>query len=198
MSKSLGNFYTLKDLLEKDYAPISIRYLLLSAHYKQQLNFTFKGLEAAKNTVESLLNFVSRLKEVKKGKENKQVNSMIKETRKKFEETMDDNLRINDALVVMFKFISQISKLISENKIGKNNSQAAIDLMLDFDKTLGLNLKEAVKKEKIPKEIEELIKKREEARKRGDWKTADEVRDKIRELGYMIEDTDSGVKWKKV
>ncbi|MDI6798703.1 MAG: cysteine--tRNA ligase [Candidatus Aenigmarchaeota archaeon] len=198
MSKSLGNFYTLRDLLEKGYDAIAIRYLLLSTHYKQQLNFTFKGLEAAKNTVESLLNFVSRLKEIKKGKESRQVKKLIEEIRKKFEEAMDDNLRINDALAAMFKFVNQINRLIAENKIGKNNSKAAIDLILDFDKILGLNLKEAVKEEKLPKGIQELIKKREEARRKGDWKTADEIRNRIKELGYAIEDTKEGVRWKKI
>ncbi|MEM7825323.1 MAG: cysteine--tRNA ligase, partial [Candidatus Aenigmatarchaeota archaeon] len=73
MSKSLGNFYTLRDLIGKGYNPISIRYLLLSTHYKQQLNFTFESLESAKNTVESLFNFLLKLKEIKEGKENKQV-----------------------------------------------------------------------------------------------------------------------------
>ncbi|MEM5793975.1 MAG: cysteine--tRNA ligase [Candidatus Aenigmatarchaeota archaeon] len=198
MSKSLGNFYTLRDLLAKGYDPRAIRYLLLSTHYKQQLNFTFEGLEAAKNTVEKLINFLWKLKEIKGGKENKQVKKMIKETREKFEEAMDDNLRINDALAVMFKFVNQVNKLISQNKIGKKNSKEIIDLILSFDKVLGLNLEEAIKEEKLPEEIQKLLKEREEARKRKDWKLADELREKIKELGYSVEDTPEGPLCKKI
>ncbi|MEM5834658.1 MAG: cysteine--tRNA ligase [Candidatus Aenigmatarchaeota archaeon] len=198
MSKSLGNFYTLRDLLAKGYDPRAIRYLLLSTHYKQQLNFTFEGLEAAKNTVEKLINFLWKLKEIKGEKENKQVKKMIKETRKKFEEAMDDNLRINDALAVMFKFVNQVNKLISQNKIGKKNSEEIIDLILSFDKVLGLNLEEAIKEEKLPEEVQKLLKEREEARKRKDWKLADELREKIKELGYSIEDTPEGPLCKKI
>ncbi len=198
MSKSLGNFYTLRDLLAKGYDPRAIRYLLLSTHYKQQLNFTFEGLEAAKRTVDGLIDFLRRVKEVKGKIENKEVKKLIKETRKKFEEAMDDNLRISDALATMFDFINKINKLISENKIGKKNSKEIINLILDFDKVLGLNLIHALKEEKIPEEIKKLLEEREEARKRKDFKKADEIREKIRKMGYLVEDTKEGPKVKKI
>jgi len=198
MSKSLGNFYTLRDLLAKGYDPRAIRYLLLSTHYKQQLNFTFEGLEAAKRTVDGLIDFLRRVKEVKGKIENKEVKKLIKETRKKFEEAMDDNLRISDALATMFDFINKINKLISQNKIGKKNSKEIINLILDFDKVLGLNLIHALKEEKIPEEIKKLLEEREEARKRKDFKKADEIREKIRKMGYLVEDTKEGPKVKKI
>ena len=197
MAKSLGNFLTLSDLTDKGYDPRAIRYLLMSSHYRQQLNFTFKGLEAAKNTVDGLFDFVRKLKEPD-GKSNPAVKSLIKEAGKKFEEAMDDDIGINVAVASVFEFMNKINKLVAENSMSKENARDVTRLMLKFDKVLGLNLIDATKEEKISKEIEDLIKKREDARKKGDWKTADEIRNKIRELGYVIEDTDSGVKWKKV
>ena len=198
MSKSLGNFYTLRDLLKKGYDPKAIRYVLLSTHYKQQLNFTFESLEAAKNTVDKLFNFIFRLKEIKEGKNNPKIKEMIDKTRQKFEGAMDDNLKINLALASMFDFINKVNKLMDEKKISKENADDTIKLILDFDRILGLNLEEALKEEEIPEEIEKLIKKREEARKRKDWKTADEIREKIKSLGYTLEDTPKGVKCRKI
>ena len=198
MSKSLGNFYTLRDLLKKGYDPKAIRYVLLSTHYKQQLNFTFESLEAAKNTVDKLFNFIFRLKEIKEGKNNPKIKEMINKTRQKFESAMDDNLKINLALASMFDFINKVNKLMDEKKISKENADDTIKLILDFDRILGLNLEKALKEEEIPEEIQKLIKKREEARKRKDWKTADEIREKIKSMGYIVEDTPKGTKVRKV
>ncbi len=198
MSKSLGNFYTLRDLLKKGYDPKAIRYVLLSTHYKQQLNFTFESLEAAKNTVDKLFNFIFRLKEIKEGKNNPKIKEMINKTRQKFESAMDDNLKINLALASMFDFINKVNKLMDEKKISKENADDIIKLILDFDRILGLNLEKALKEEEIPEEIQKLIKKREEARKRKDWKTADEIREKIKSMGYIVEDTPKGTKVRKV
>ena len=198
MSKSLGNFYTLRDLLKKGYDPKAIRYVLLSTHYKQQLNFTFESLEAAKNTVDKLFNFIFRLKEIKEGKNNPKIKEMINKTRQKFESAMDDNLKINLALASMFDFINKVNKLMDEKKISRENADDIIKLILDFDRILGLNLEKALKEEEIPEEIQKLIKKREEARKRKDWKTADEIREKIKSMGYIVEDTPKGTKVRKV
>jgi len=197
MSKSLGNYYTLKDLLNKGYDPLAIRYLLLSSHYKESLNFTFAGLDAAKKTVDNLFDFVRRLKEVK-GKNNLEVKKLVATARKEFENFMDDNLNINLALASMFNFISKINKLIDENNFGKVDAALVEKLILDFDKVLGLNLGK-VKKIKLSKEIEKLIEERERARKKGDYKTSDEARKKLEEkFGIILEDTPEGVRWKKV
>jgi len=198
MSKSLGNFYTLRDLLERGYDPRAIRYLLLSTHYRQQLNFTFQALKAAENTVQNLFDFIARLNEVEEVRENEQVDELIKESRKRFENAMDNDLNISVGLVAIFDLINEVNKLMVEDKIGMKNAKDIISLMLEFDKVLGLGLEEAIREEELPEEIKEMIQKREEARKGKDWKTADEIRAKIKEIGFALEDTPEGVRWKRI
>jgi cysteinyl-tRNA synthetase len=198
MAKSLGNFITLDELLKKGYDPKAIRYLLLSTHYKQQLNFTLASLEAAKKTVESLTDFIKRLKEVKYEKDNPKVKNLIEDVKNSFVKAMDDNLGINAALASIFGFITRINKLIAENNLSKKDSEEIIETILDFDRVLGLEL-DKIKEEHIPKEVSELIKRREAARKVGDFKTADEIRKKILdEFKIIIEDSKDGIKWRKV
>ncbi len=197
MAKSLGNFITLDDLLEKGYDPKAIRYLLLSTHYKQQLNFTFNGLEAAKRTVDSLFDFIYRLKEVKGKKNNTQIKDLIKITRKNFVKSMDDNLGINVALASIFDFITKINKLIGENSLSKKDGEKIVKLILDLDRVLGLGLE--IKEEKLSAEIEKLIQERQSARKAGDFEKADEIRTRLEEeYDVILEDTKDGVRWKKV
>jgi cysteinyl-tRNA synthetase len=197
MAKSLGNFFSLDDLLEKGYDPKAIRYLLLSTHYKQQLNFTFNGLEAAKRTVDSLFDFIKRLNEIKDGKSNPKINGLIKVVRKDFVKAMDDNLSINVALASIFDFITKINKLIGENSLSKKDGEKIVKLILDLDRVLGLGLE--IKEEKLSAEIEKLIQERQSARKAGDFEKADEIRTRLEEeYDVILEDTKDGVRWKKV
>lgn len=197
MAKSLGNYITLDELLKKGYDPIAIRYLLLSTHYKTQLNFTYKGLDAAKKTVDSLIDFVKRLKEIKGSRENPQVEKLVEGVRESFVDAMDDNLSINLALASLFEFVTEINKLVAENNLSKGNAEKIIKTMLDFDKVLGLGL-DKTGRESLTREIEELVRKRESARKVGDFKKADEIRKKILdEHGIVVEDTKEGVRWRK-
>jgi cysteinyl-tRNA synthetase len=197
MAKSLGNFVTLDDLLEKGYDPKAIRYLLLSTHYKQQLNFTFNGLEAAKKTVDSLFDFIKRLNEIKDGKSNPKINSLINAVRNDFVKSMDDNLSITVALASIFDFVKKINKLIGENSLSKKDGERIVKLMLDLDRVLGLGLE--IKEEKLSAEIEKLIQERQEARKAGDFEKADEIRTRLeKEYDVILEDTKDGVRWKKV
>ncbi len=198
MAKSLGNYYTLRELLTKRYDARAIRYLLLSAHYRQQLNFTFSGLESAKNTVNSLLEFMRKLNGIKTIR-NPKIAELIEKTREEFFGHLNDDLNINNSLASMFGFITEVNKLIDKNEIGRTDAQTAIKLMLDFDKILGLKLEEALGKEELSTEVLELIRKRESARKVGDFKRADEIREEIRKrFRILIEDTKEGVKWRKI
>ena len=199
MSKSLGNFYTLRDILDKGYDAKAMRYLLLSANFKHQLNFTFQSLDAAKNTVDSLFNFLNRLKDVKGNKSNSKVKGLIKKVRKEFNDAMDDNLNTNDTLASLFKFINGINNLIDSNAVGKSDAKTVSNVILGFDEILGLDLKSALKERKLPKETERLIEEREKARTKGDYKTADEIRNRLKdEFGILLEDSKEGIKWKKV
>ena len=175
MSKSLGNYYTIKDLV-KEHSPMAIRYLYLTGHYRSQLNFTLKGLKSAENSYKRLKNIISELKDDKK--ENK---TYIKN----FTNAMDNDLDTPKALAILWK-------LIRDPK-----SKGQINTIKQIDEVLGLNL---LKKERIsiPKEIKDLANKRETARKNKDYNLADKLRDKIKSKGFILEDSKEGLKIKKI
>ncbi|MDP4012501.1 MAG: cysteine--tRNA ligase [Candidatus Nanoarchaeia archaeon] len=184
MSKSLGNLYTLKDLEKKGYNPKVIRYELISSHYRQRSNFTFKGLDASKNAIDKLTNFV----ELSKGKKDGEIiGELIKKAKTKFEEAMDEDLNISEGLAVIFEFVKEA------NKIGAGKK--ACKAIMEFDEVLGIL---SYEKEDVPEEIKEIAKEREEARTKKDWKTSDKLRDEIKNKGYSIEDLDTGYRLKKI
>ena len=121
MSKSLGNFFTLRDLLGKGFNSRAIRYLLLSANYRIQLNFTEEAVKASENAVQRLSDFIIKLREIKSNDENKDIKKIIQKTKKDFEKAMDDDLNISGALSAIFDFVKEINTLMMENKIGKKN-----------------------------------------------------------------------------
>ena len=195
MAKRYGNYYTLRDLLAKGYHPAAIRYLLMSTHYRQQLNFTFEGLEAAKNAVDRLTSFMHRLQDANGKESGEKIKQLIAQVQRDFGEAMDDDLNISVALAALFDFVREVNKLMDNNLLSKEEAEEVYNLMLHFDKVLGV-IGEAKKEEKLPKEAEELIRKREEARKVKDWKTADKIREQLKAIGVIVEDTPQGVKWK--
>jgi len=195
MSKSLGNFFTLRELLNKNYNSLAIRYLLLSANYRVQLNFTEEAVKSSENAVQRLNDFMIKLKEIKSENENKKIPALIGRTKKDFEKSMDDDLNISSALAVIFNFVKEINTFMMENKIGKKNSQSAIKLMNDFNKALGV-LEE--REEKLSSEIKKLVDEREKARNEKDFATADKLREELKQKGIILEDTKDGVRWKKI
>lgn len=197
MAKSLGNFFTLRDILKKGYSPRAIRYLFISGHYRSQLNFTFKGLEQTEKTISNLIDFIKKIQETKGDKFNEKIHKKVLKTKKKFEGALDDDLNMPLALSAIFDLIRETNKAIDKRNISKKNLKEIYKLVLDFDKVLGLNLKE-IKEEKISEEIKRLLEKREETRKKKDFKNADKIRKQIKEKGYIVEDTPEGPKVKKV
>lgn len=195
MAKSIGNFYTLRDLIAKGYDPKAVRYLLMSTHYRQQLNFTFEGLEAAKNALDRSVNFVRRLMDADGSGCGEKIRALISEVQRRFEEAMDDDLNISIALAALFDFVREVNKLLDDNMLSKEEAEEVYKLMMGLDKVLGV-IGEIKQKENLPKEAEELIHRREEARKAKDWEAADKIREQLRSIGIIIEDTPQGVKWK--
>lgn len=192
MSKSLGNFYTLRDVLKKGYDPKAIRYELLATHYRQKLNFTFKGVDAAKHSLERLQDFISSMQQVR-GKDS-DIKKLIEKAEKGFTDSMDDDLNISEALAAIFAFVKDVNKLIADGKVGKKNAKEILDVMKGFDLVIGVL---SFEKESLDSEIEALIEKREEARKSKDFSTADKIRDGLKEKGIVLEDTKEGVRWKR-
>ncbi len=175
MSKSLGNFKTIRDLL-KNYNPEVIRYFVISNQYRKPIDFSNKTLENAKNAYDRLKNICSEFKDDKK--ENKKY-------LKEFEEAMDDDLNTPNALQVLWKLVRD-GKASGKYKTIKK-----------MDEVFGLNLLEK-DKVKIPSEIKKLAEEREKARKEKDWNKADSLRDEIKKKGFVISDTDKGWEIKKI
>jgi len=177
MGKSEGNIFTLKTLIDKGFNPLAYRYLVLTAHYRSKLNFTWQSLEAAQNALNNLYQAFSKYPEDGK---------ISREYKKEFEETISDDLDMPKAMALVWK-------LIKDEKVSDRDKKQTL---LDFDKVLGLGL-DKIKKIEIPDEIKRLVKQREKLRQEKKWKEADEVRKKIDELGYQIEDTKEGPEIKK-
>lgn len=198
MSKSLGNFYTLRDLLNKGYDWRALRYFLLSSHYKQKTNLTPEVLDSAKNTIERLQSFAKEMIEKSQikfqSKNSKSIKDLLSKTEKYFEEAMNDDLNTPKALSVIFDFISQVNKLKS---VDGQSARKILTIINKFDKVLGLNLTK-IEKIEISSQIQNLVKEREQRRKEGNWKSADEIRQKIKDLGYWVEDTKKGPKIQKL
>jgi cysteinyl-tRNA synthetase len=196
MSKSLGNYYTLRDLLARGYDPIAIRYLLMSTHYRQQFNFTFEGLEAAKGAIDRLRNFVRRLHDVDGKDSGGKVATFSSMAETCFGGSMDDDLNIGIALASLFDFIREINNLLDSNSVSKNEAADVGGLMLKFDAVLGI-IGEVEVEEALPSDVDALVVKREEARKAKNWKEADAIRIQLKAMGIVLEDTSQGVRWHK-
>ncbi len=191
MSKSLGNFFTLRDLLSKGYPARAVRYVLLATHYRQKLNFTLETLEAAKSALQRFEDFMLKLKHSKAQKKNK-IAPLLKEVVGRFEKAMDADLNISEALAAIFDFMREVNKL----ELAEEEAKEVEHQMLKFDTVLGLV---KLPDEDVDEEVMILIQQREHARLRKDWKTADEIRDiLLNEKGIQLNDTPKGVVWKKV
>jgi cysteinyl-tRNA synthetase len=196
MSKSLGNYYTLKDLLKKGYRAEAIRFLLFSSHYRSILDFSEDSLLQAERTVEHLYNFIKNIKEAQvSGKLNKELHDLLQDIKIKFEEAMDNDLNTPKALSELFNLIQITNRIINENRCSKKNLKEIYRFIVKINQIFGLFLE---KNEKISNEISHLINLRNEARKKKDWITADQIRTRLYDEGIMLEDTPKGTKWKKL
>ena len=193
MSKSLGNFYTIPELLEKGYSIIAIRYLLLSTYYRQQLNFTLEGLKGATGAVERYNDFISNLADYPGGESSGEAAAVIEKGLKGFEEKLDDDLNISGALGELFDFIRDINKLRDADKLSAAERDQALEAIYKIDTVLDIQREKAT----LDDEVERLIADRTDARKNKDFALADKIRDDLLALGIILEDTPKGVKWKR-
>lgn len=196
MGKRFGNYYTVRDLVGKlKHNPLAVRYLLMSTHYRQQFNFTFEGLEAAKNAIDRLKNFMYRLKDANGKSSGKEINRLMAKVQKNFGDAMDDDLNMGIALAELFEFVRKVNNLIDNNLLSEEEAKRVYELMSEFDKVLGV-VGDLGKEEKLPEEAQELLQKREEARRAKDWKTADQIRNQLKAMGVIVEDTSQGLRWR--
>ncbi len=195
MSKSLGNFYTLRDLLKKGYSGTEVRYLLLSTHYKTQLNFTFAGLDAARASLQRIEDLVLRLRQIKEPLTTSLASAPLERANLRFEAALADDINISSALAALFDLVRELNVLCDEGKLGREDAEEALRHFERWDAVLAvLPLK---KEEEAPQDLLEMLAKREEARGKRDFQTSDRMRDAIHERGYLIEDTPAGARLKK-
>ncbi len=187
MSKSLGNIYTLKELKEKGIEPLAYKLFCFSSHYRNKLNFTFDGVKAAQVSLNRLREAYLKHKEGN----NEIEESIIKSYENKFHEAINDDLNIPFALSIVWE-------VAKEN----NKSKDYAILLEKFDNVLGLDLINSEKYNKvdieIPENVERLIEERKIARQEKNWVKSDEIRDKIKELGYAVKDTANGMEIEKI
>jgi cysteinyl-tRNA synthetase len=193
MSKSLGNFYTLRDLLEQGFKPKGIRYALLSIHYRQPLNFTVEGLHAADQAVQRLIDFMQRL-QIAQG-EGFAVQPLLAETQQRFEEALDDDLNISGALGAIFEMVRDVNRAIAQHQLSAAEAERVTTFMYRLDTVLGLLSEEQTPRDR---EVESLMEERQQARQARDFARADALRTQMRERGYIVEDTPQGPRLKRL
>ncbi len=194
MSKSLGNFFTVRDVAEK-YGYEPIRYLMISSHYRSPINYSTDILEQGKNALDRLYNcregLVFALEHAKDGGEAPEY---LEKHKAEFIRAMDDDLNTADALAAVFTLAKDINITVAAEP-EKNTCEAALKLFDELCDVLGILYNKS--DNSLDEEVEKLIEQRSEARKNRDFKTADEIRDKLKEMGIVLEDTPQGVKWSR-
>lgn len=195
MSKSLGNFFTVRDIRKK-YDGEVIRFFMLSAHYRNPINFSDTLMEQAKSAVERVYECIDNLEFILESAEDKaadtEVKAKIDECRAKFMAAMDDDLNTADAIAAIFDIV-YIANTEITSAGGKEIINYALSMIRELGGVLGLFTKE--KDKSLDAEVERLIEERSAARKAKDWAKADAIRDKLREMNIVLKDTPDGVKW---
>ena len=192
MSKSLNNFFTVRDVAER-YGYEPIRYMMVSCQYRSPINYSAEVIEQAKNSLERLYTCRDNIDfALKNAAEGGEIPAFIEQRKQEFIDAMEDDLNTADALAAVFMLVRDINTAISAGA-GKKALKAFAEVFDELTGVLGLVYNRRT--ETLDSEIEELINKRTEARKNKDFKTADEIRDKLKEMGIILEDTPQGVKW---
>jgi cysteinyl-tRNA synthetase len=196
MSKSLGNFFTLRDLLAKGFTGREIRYSLLTAHYRETFNFTLSGLEGARTALARIDECVGKLREVAEAspKSNAQSPKSGDSAIQQFTEALDDDLNISAAWGAVFDWVRETNRRIAENSLNPGEAASALSAWDRVNSVLGIG---AVAAAEAPAEILALLEQRQAARKAKDFKHSDAIRDELKSKGWVIEDTPKGPKLKK-
>jgi cysteinyl-tRNA synthetase len=198
MSKSAGNFYTLRDLLAQGFEPEAIRYLLVQVPYRRKLNFTFDGLKGAQSAVQRLRDFKLRLDTGRFAEgENEQMRIAGEGALKRFEESLDDDLNTAEALGAIFEFVREANSAMDAGDFRRGNVAAVNDLLARFDSIVDVLRPSAKEGGLSDAEIEGRVQERTQAKKSRDFKRADAIREELLQAGVILEDTRDGVRWKR-
>ncbi len=200
MSKSLGNTYTIPDVVARGYRPSAVRYLLLSAHYRKQLNFTWASLGQAEEALRRLTDFLARLGTVTGEGSHADVAARVEQARKAFADAMQDDLNTAAALGAIFDLVRALNSSIDGGQLGAGDVPGIRQAFDGFDQVLGVFRLRQAEDDQPPvpvAEIDRLIEDRHAARRRRDFAAADRIRDDLAARGVLLEDSSSGTRWKR-
>jgi cysteinyl-tRNA synthetase len=203
MSKSLGNFFTVREISEK-YDLAVLRFFMLQAHYRNPLNFSADLMESAKNSLERIKNCADRMRDILATYETEtesptdakiEIQEALFGFREEFENAMNDDFNTADAISAVFNLVSYLNSNMN-SELTYDIVKEAYDELVELTNVLGLDVESV--EEDLDSEVEKLIEERQAARKNKDFAKADEIRDKLKDMGIELLDTREGVKWKRI
>jgi len=198
MSKSLGNYFTLRDILAKGHAPEAIRYLLLSVPYRKQLNFTFDGLKSAATAIDRLRNFKLRLEtDMFPEGGNQAMSERTAKAMADFSASLDDDLNTAEALAAVFEYVRDANSAMDSGEFRRDNVRGALEFLEKFDSIFDVIKPSARAGELSDEQVDGLIAERTASKKSKDFARADQIRQQLSDQGIILEDTKSGVRWKR-
>ena len=200
MSKSLGNVFNVKDVIERGFRASTLRYLLLSSHYRKQLRFSWEILQQAEEAVRRLADFLARLDTLKPGEAHADILAALATARAEFNVALETDLNTSAGLAVMFDLVRTLNTAIDDSRLSEADAAGVRDAFAHFDRVIGviaLRRDEDARPPVDPAEIERLIEDRHAARRRRDFAAADRIRDDLAERGIILEDSTGGTRWKR-
>ena len=200
MSKSLGNVYTLSEIAARNHRPSALRYLLLSSHYRKQLNFTWTGMDQAEEALRRIVDFLARLDTVSTDGSFEAVGGVVERARQAFRSALEADLNTAAALAAIFDLVRDVNAAFDAGQVSASDARTVREAIAEFDRVLGVvGLRQAEDaRPPVPvEEIERMIQERQAARQRRDFGAADRIRQELADRGVLLEDNPSGTRWKK-
>jgi len=199
MSKSLGNFYTLRDVLRRGFSGREIRWVLMGTHYRQSVDFRFEGCDEARAALRRLDDFVLRLREAAPGAESgqEQATELVTRQNAKFRASLEDDLNVSGALAAVFDLVREGNKMLASGILSGTATEIFLEQLRAFDTVLGV-LDVDREDDSVPADVLALVEGRQTARAERDFSRADTIRDQLKEQGWVVEDTSVGPRIKRL